>query len=176
MSDVLLDLCQKATAFCGKNESLTALEQWLNDNKDNLDLLQEAANFRHENNRSPLHYLVQVSLLHHLVKQLLKLAPDKISLQSDHGDLPLHIACKTGPCTDFIMLLLEYSPHPVDLLVHPDTGHSLPHCFQCKPHPKVVDVHNKDGDSLLHIACNAKASPIIIMTILESYTKATKTK
>jgi hypothetical protein len=76
----LYNLCEHL--FCTK-ASFGDVQEWLDKNKDNQDLLIQAANYKNEDSYTPLHYLVMKKPPSELVKRILRLAPDSVEVKDN---------------------------------------------------------------------------------------------
>jgi hypothetical protein len=65
-SKELYDLCLK---LLEEEVSFNDIQRWLDNNKDNEDLLKKAANYKDEDNDTPLHYLLMRKPPSDLVKR-----------------------------------------------------------------------------------------------------------
>jgi ankyrin repeat protein len=131
--------------------SISDVNQWLNENNDNPLLLQEAANFKDENNNTPLHRLVAACPPVDLVDRLLQLAPNAIMERNNYNCMPLHVACFNNASLDVVKKLLE-------------------------AHPKAAEVAEKDGRLPLHIALLKNASFNVMRVLLETYPQSLQKK
>lgn len=146
----LLDLCMEAYFKSGGKAQIENIRRWLDEKENDEGLLEAAANYVDEINRSPLHYLVWARPPTDLVERLLQLAPDAVQRRGTvFGWLPLHFACGYEASVDVVQLLLE-------------------------AYPKATEVQDNDGDLPLHIACYNGLSTNIVRMLLETYPKATE--
>ncbi len=128
------------------------VQEWLDNNKDDEDLLIKAANYKGKDNWTPLHYLVRKKPPSNLVERLLQLAPDTIKVQDNsHGALPLHYALWKNASSDVIKMLLQ-------------------------AYPRAVEVPDKDGWFPLHLALWKNASTDIVTMLLNKYPQALKVR
>lgn len=146
MSKVLYNICREA---CCSDENvkearLKEVKQWLEENKQDLKVLDEAAYFKDENGATPLHYLVRANPPSDLVQQILQVVPDTAKAQSVCGWLPLHVA-----------LFIKTSPDLVKLLL--------------KAYPESTTVQNRQGHLPLHIACTMGVSIELMDLLLLAY-------
>ena len=86
-NNVTYDLCWKAAWVDDSNKaSLSAIEQWLIDNKTNQDLLQQTIYYKDEiDNDTPLHVLVSARPPRDLVERFIRLAPDILKVLIELG-------------------------------------------------------------------------------------------
>ena len=151
---VLYDLCYKAWKErpVSNTATLNEIEEWLNDNKDNKDLLQRAANYKdYYYRRTPIHFLVRARPPPDLVERLILLAPDTLKIANNDGQLPLHLAIRWKAAPDVVKMLLE-------------------------AYPEAIQIQDKYGRLPLHLAIVYKAAPDVVKMLLEAYPEATQLK
>jgi ankyrin repeat protein len=141
------ELCKLCYNLYWKLGSLDDIQLWLDNNKDNEDLLTKAANYQDNNKETPLNYLVKGKPPADLVRRLLEFAPDTIKVQNTFGELPLHTALIYNASDDVINIL-------------------------CKVYPQATAVKKRQGDLPLHLALEQNASSHIIIMLLQAYPKA----
>jgi hypothetical protein len=148
-SHELINLCEQ---LFYDEASFDDIQQWLENNKDNQDLLIQAANYQDEKyNYTPLHYLVMKKPPSDLVKGILRLAPDTVEVKDKtYERLPLHWALWSYASDDVINFLLD-------------------------AYPQAAGIEDSTGDLPLSIAQSLHASDNIIKMLIEAQDQLNRT-
>ncbi len=110
----LYDLCSRID--WGKSNRFDDIQEWLDNNKDNENLLFQAANYIDEKyNDTPLLVLVRNEPPSNLVKIFLQLAPDTVTVQNINGWVPLHVALVSEASIDVVKILFQAYPKAVEV-------------------------------------------------------------
>jgi ankyrin repeat protein len=149
-SKELYNLCDQL--LLGRT-SIDDVQEWLDNNKDDEDLLKQAANYKNENtNMTPLHYLVWRKPPSDLVERLLQLAPETIKVQDKYGgNLPLHVALYYEASSDVIKMILP-------------------------AYPQAAEVQKHNGNLPLHLALLCNASNDVIKMLVDAFPGSTTIK
>jgi ankyrin repeat protein len=148
MSDELYNICREASFI---KERLSDIIQWLEENKEDEEFVEEAAYFQDENAVTALHYLLRANPPVDLVRQWLDFAPYAPTAQSTCGWLPLHVSLMTSASPDVVKLLL-------------------------RSYPKGAKVQNVQGQLPIHLAVGAGSSLELIDLLLSSYPESVNIK
>jgi ankyrin repeat protein len=133
----------------GSDYNSPRILDWLEKNKGNQKLLENAANYKDACDMTPLHMLFCYSSPPpKLVERLLQLAPDTVKVKGIWGKLPLHMACdywrlSSDSCDVISMLLQAY--------------------------PEAARVQDEDGRLPLHCVCESASFPELIKMLVEAY-------
>jgi ankyrin repeat protein len=146
----LLDLCIDAFER-KKHEACDNIQKWITKHEKNHNFLQEAANYKSNDNRTPLHYIAGAKPRCALVKRLKKLAPESLKVQDDAERLPLHWACHFSASPDVISILV-------------------------KAYPNATKVQDEEGRLPLHYASKNGAASEVINLLIDEFHESRDTK
>jgi ankyrin repeat protein len=159
MTEVFRKLCNKATFQRSDDDAdpWQELEQWMEENMSNRAIITAAANFKTNDNNTPLHLVVRSTNYPPplaLVEKLIELAPGSLQTRNKDGNLPLHIACKKSGQempSDLVRLLLQ-------------------------AYPGGAQVKSKSKQLPLHQACQRSASHQVVSDLVQIYPRASQVK
>jgi ankyrin repeat protein len=134
-------MCREASFIQSR---LSDVAQWLEENKEDEEFVEEAAYYQDENAVTALHYLLRANPPFDLVRQWLDFAPYAPTAQSICGWLPLHVSSMANAPPDVVKLLL-------------------------RSYPKGAKVQNVQGQLPLHLAVGAGCSLELINLLILAY-------
>jgi ankyrin repeat protein len=141
MTEELYNICREASFIQSR---ISDVAQWLEENKEDEEFVEEAAYYQDEYAVTALHYLLRASPPIDLVRQWLEFAPYAPTAQSICGWLPLHVALMANASPDVVKLLLQ-------------------------SYPKGAKVQNAQGQLPLHLAVGVGCSLELINLLLLAY-------